>query len=85
MSAPKKTIKNLLLESLKKFQVKPDDKFIVAVLGIPVGIFKTKKDVEDVINDLEATEMNIFHCREWDSGEVFNAYIEAKSTNTTIH
>lgn len=85
MSEKKKTTKNPLLESLNKLQLRPDDKFIVSVLGVPVGIFKKKEDIEAVINYLNSTEMAIFHCREWESGEIFTAYIEAKTSTTTLH
>lgn len=85
MNEKKKATKNPLLESLKNLQLRPDDKFIVSILGVPVGIFKNKQDIEAVINYLNTTEMAIFHCREWDSGEVFNAYIEAKTSTTTLH
>lgn len=85
MSGTGKTIKNRLLERLQSLQLRPNEKFIVAVLGIAIGIFKTKEDVEAVIKYLDSQEMSIFPCREWDSGEIFTSYVEAKSPDTTIH
>lgn len=85
MKEKKNEQKKLLLESLKKLKIRSDDKLIVSILGVPVGLFKTKENIEKVIEYLEQGEIAIWPCREWDSGEVFCSYIEAKSPNTTLH
>ena len=85
MNTKPKKQKNALLEGFRKLQSRPDDKFIVSILGIPIGVFKTREDVEAVISYLDSTEMVIFPCREWDSGEVFTSYIQAKAPDTIIH
>ncbi len=82
----------MLLEKLKQLPERQNDRFILSILNIPCGLFKTKEDLKvvveylDEINALDGKgNLLIWPVTEYESGQMFCDYMAIKDPNTIIN